>query len=84
MKISVVQLRSQLAEFQKQETVAQTREQLLNDEKVKLLDDINALLVQLEKLSLLPKGDLTPQNVPMILEKLYEHIQNEVNECLLK
>lgn len=77
-KLSIVELRNQLAELKKAETVAQTREQLLAEEKQVLLAEIQSVLLEVEKLGILPKADLNAQNLTNVVAGLYAHIESEI------
>ena len=79
-KISIIDLREQLAEAKRAETIAQTREQMLTEEKQKLLIEIQAVLVEIEKIGLFSREELTPVNLPNIILKLYSHIETEIEQ----
>jgi len=78
--VRVIDLQKKLEDLRKKETIAQTREQLLDEEKVKLLSDIQELLTEVEVLDLLSKEDLTPQNLTAVVDALNKHIEAEVEK----
>lgn len=81
MKIS--QLKEQLADLKKKETIAQTREQLLEEEKQKLLREIEDLFKDIKKADVIPSEDLHPGNLPAVVVKLQTYIDSEVAKCNL-
>ena len=68
------QLRDRLAELKKKEAIAQTREQLLGEEKQKLLEEVEALYSIVKDLQLVPDEELTPDNLVGVIEELQEHM----------
>lgn len=79
-KLSIVELRNQLAELKKAETIAQTREQVLNEEKQNLLSEISTLFSELEKYNLFSKEELVPNNLQNVANKLYSYVESEIVE----
>jgi len=76
MKIN--QLRDQLSDLKKKEAVAQSREQFLNEEKQKLLQDIEALYKTVRELGVVPVEELTPSNLANVVSRLQKHIEDEL------
>lgn len=74
----VNQLREQLADLKKKEVVAQTRESFLDEEKKKILNEIDTLYAAVRELSVIPDADLTPNNLSVVVAKLQKHIEDEL------
>jgi leucyl aminopeptidase len=74
------QLRDQLADLKKKETIAQTKEQLLIEEKQKLLDYVEELYTLVRKLNIVPEEDLTPSNLVTVSAKLQSYIESEISK----
>ena len=55
-----------------------TREQMLSEEKHKLLQDIEVILKELSSTDLFTLPELSPMNLNNILNKLNKHIESEV------
>lgn len=72
------QLRDRLAELRKNEAVAVTREQVLSEEKERLLSDINVLYAELNKLEIFREGELTPGNLSSVISTLQNLIDTEL------
>jgi hypothetical protein len=83
MSLGINNLRDQLAELKRQETIAQTREQMLNTEKEELLVSINTILAEVKALNIIEEEDLNPHNLSLILDKLKNHIEREAKACQL-
>lgn len=81
--MNIGNLRNQLSDLKKKETIAQTREQLLNEEKQKLLTEIGELFKLLRELGVFSEEELTPSNLPNVLTKLQTHIENEITKSNL-
>jgi len=81
MKIN--QLRDQLADLKKKEAVAQSREQLLDEEKQKLLGDIDNLYRMVRELGIVPQEALTPSNLSNVATLLQQHIEKELTNSSL-
>jgi leucyl aminopeptidase len=81
MKIN--QLRDQLADLKKKEAVAQSREQLLDEEKQKLLGDIDNLYRMVRELGIVPPEALTPSNLSNVATLLQQHIEKELTSSNL-
>ena len=73
------QLRNQLAELKKKETIAQTREQVLLEEKQALLSSVEELYALIRPLSIVPEEDLTPNNLANVVSKLQSYIDDEIS-----
>ncbi len=76
-------LQSQLDELKKKEAVAQTKEQLLNEEKDQLLSEVNVLLDDVRKLNIIPSEDLTPSNLQAIIEQVEGYIDEELRKSAI-
>ena len=76
----VVELRNQLSKLKEKETIARTRQQLLDEEKDVLLKDVQELLAEIRKLNIVPAEELTPQNLPNIIAKVRSHIDIEISK----
>ena len=76
----VDQLREQLSDLKKKETIAQTREALLNEEKVKLLTEIDVVLKLVKELGVVPEDQLTPNNLPALILTIQQHIETELSK----
>lgn len=72
------QLRSQLDDLKKKETIARTREQLLLEEKEKLLGEMESLFASVRKLGLFKEDELTPANLSAVVSSLQEYITSEI------
>ena len=81
--MSINQLRDQLADLKKKEAVAQSREQLLDEEKQKLLADINNLYRMVRELGIVPSEALTPSNLSNVATLLQQHIDKELAQSNL-
>lgn len=81
MKID--QLRDQLADLKKKEAVAQSREQLLDEEKQKLLADIDELYRTVKKLGVVAAEALTPSNLSNVVTLIQQHIDKELAQSNL-
>jgi hypothetical protein len=81
MKIN--QLRDQLADLKKKEAVAQSREQLLDEEKQKLLADIDDLYRMVRELGVIAPEALTPSNLSNVATLLQQHIDKELMQSNL-
>jgi len=79
----VVELRNQLDELRKKETIAQTRQQLLDEEKVTLLNEVQSLLDEIKMLKIVSEEELTPQNLSKVVEKVKCHIESEIKKSQL-
>lgn len=77
------QLQAQLAELKKSEAIAQTREQVLNEERSRLLVEVTNLYKDLRKLNLFSEEELTPANLQNVVNKLQEKIDVEVAEVII-
>ena len=76
----IIELRNQLAELRKKETVAQTRQQLLDEEKTDLLMEVQELLNEIKKLNIVSEEELTSQNLSNVVEKIKCHIETEISK----
>lgn len=76
--MSIEQLRRQLDDLRKKETIARTREQLLLEEKEKLLGEVEVLFTAARKLELFKEEELTSSNLAGVVSKLQEHINSEI------
>lgn len=74
------QLRDQLSDLKKKETIAQTREALLIEEKQKLLTEMTNLFKLVKELGVLSEEELTPSNLSGVAAKLQEHIDSEISK----
>ena len=72
------QLREQLADLKKKEAVAQTREQLLLEEKEKILKEISELYRLVKNQNIVPEESLTPENLSNVINKLQSYIDSEI------
>jgi len=81
--MNLPELKNQLNDLRKKETIAQTREQLLNEEKDKLLSEISSLLIDINKLEIFSSEELTTSNLKNIIEKLGKHIEEEISKSNL-
>lgn len=77
------QLRDQLADLKKKEAVAQSREQLLDEEKQKLLGDIDNLYRMVRELGVIDPSALTPSNLSNVATLLQQHIDAELDKSNL-
>jgi hypothetical protein len=77
------QLRDQLADLKKKEVIAQTREQLLNEEKQKLLGEVETLFKQVRELGVVSEEELTPSNLQTVAAKLQTYIEEEISKSKL-
>jgi len=80
MSINIKDLRSQLSDLRKKETVAQTREQVLNEEKERILVDLQTLFTEVEKLNIVSKEELVSNNLNNVIDKLYKYIESEITK----
>lgn len=78
--MTLSQLRSQLTELKKKETVAQTREALLVEEKQKLLGEMDSLLKLVRELGVVSDEELTPSNLSNVAVKLQAYIDSELSK----
>ncbi len=76
----VVELRKKLSELKEKQTVARTRQQLLDEEKIGLLEDVQKLLTEIKKLDIVSETELTPQNLSNVIEKVRCHIATEIEK----
>jgi len=81
--MNLPELKNQLNDLRKKETIAQTREQLLNEEKDKLLSEISSLLIDINKLEIFSSEELNTSNLKNIIEKLGKHIEEEISKSNL-
>lgn len=77
------QLREQLASLKKDEAIVQTREQVLKEDRERLLAEISALYIELRKLEIFPEQDLTPGNLSNVVIKLQEKIDAELSKLTI-
>ena len=73
-------LRDQLADLKRKEVIAQTREQLLVEERQKLLMEVAEFYEQVQKLNLISKEELTPNNLSVVVDKLQSYINSEITK----
>jgi len=73
-------LRAQLSDLKKKETIAQTREALLIEEKQKLLTEMENLFKLVEELGVISKEELTPSNLSNVSSKLQTYIDTEISK----
>ncbi len=78
--MTLSQLRAQLSDLKKKETIAQTRESLLIEEKQKLLTEMENLFKLVEELGVISKEELTPSNLSNVSSKLQTYIDNEISK----
>lgn len=78
--MTLSQLRAQLSDLKKKETIAQTRESLLIEEKQKLLTEMENLFKLVEELGVISKEELTPSNLSNVSAKLQTYIDNEISK----
>ena len=81
--MTISQLRAQLSDLKKKEAIAQTRESLLNEEREKLLGEMDTLFKLVRKLGIIPEEDLTPSNLPNVTAKLQAHIDSEIAKSII-
>ncbi len=74
------QLKSQLDDLKKKEVIAQTREQLLVEEKRKLLEEIEVLFKSIRELNIVAEEDLTSSNLSNIVNKLQTYTDQELSK----
>ena len=72
------QLQSQLDELRKKEAIAQTKEQLLNEEKDQLLTEVEELFKKVRPLDIIPDDDIAVNNLSNIIDQIEEHINEEI------
>jgi len=77
----VVELRKKLSELKEKQTVARTRQQLLDEEKIVLLEDVQKLLTKIKKLDIVSEEESTPQNLSNVIEKVRCHIATEIEKA---
>ena len=78
MPSKLSQFQSQLADLKRKEVIAQTKEQLLVEEKQKLLNEVNEFYSLVRKLDIVPESELTPGNLSAVTTKLQNYIDSEV------
>lgn len=76
-------LRQQLDDLKKKEAIAQTREQLLLEDKSKLLQETNSLFDQIRKLNIISNEELVPENLSNIVTKLQDYIDLEISKSTI-
>lgn len=76
--MTLSQLRSQLSDLKKKETISQTRETLLIEEKQKLLSEMDNLFKLIRELGVVSEEELTPSNLSSVSGKLQTYIENEI------
>ena len=81
--MTISQLRAQLADLRKKEAIAQTRESLLNEEKTKLLGEMDTLFKLVRELGVISEEDLTPSNLVNVVAKLQTHIDSEISKSTI-
>lgn len=81
--MTLIQLRSQLADLKKKETIAQTREAVLIEEKQELLDEMTDLFKLIRELGVISEEDLTPSNLSNVTAKLQAFIEQEISKSHL-
>ena len=77
------QLRQQLDDLKKKEAIAQTREQLLLEDKSKLLEEVATLFKSIKKLEIIPEEELTTENLQGVISKLQNHIDSEIKKSTI-
>lgn len=77
------QLREQLTDLKKKETIAQTREVLLVEEKQKLLGEMDILFKLVKELGVVSEEELTPSNLTNVALKLQSYIESEIAKSSL-
>lgn len=81
--MNLPQLRNQLADLKKKEVIAQTREQLLIEEKQKLLGSVEEFYGLVRDLNIVAEEDLTPSNLSEVVLKLQSYIDSEISKSNL-
>ena len=72
------QLRSRLDELKKNEAIAQTREQLLNEEKEQLLSEVMKLLSSIRLLKIVPEENISSNNLMLIIKEVEDYMETEI------
>ena len=81
--MTLSQLREQLTDLKKKEVIAQTRESLLNEEKQKLLGEMDTLFKLVRELGVVSEEELTPSNLSNVATKLQTYIDNEISKSTI-
>lgn len=77
------QLRDQLADLKKKEAIAQTREQILNEDRGRLLTEVEGLYAEIRKLEILPEEKLTPGNLSNVITELQTVVDTELSKMTI-
>ena len=77
------ELQRHIDALKKQEAVAETKEQLLNEEKEHILLEVNSLLEEVQQLDIVPSGTIAVNNLSRLVDQIEAYIDKEVSKSTI-